>query len=190
MTYSQYLCPNEPNPEVAFHYLIKCVEPIILAMAKKRNIFLHEPLIRLLSDAIRHADQSFDCSVVPDDQKPNSFFLIMIQNEVEKQFDNYVKKRAREERLHHVLEINFDETVPRISTPAKNSHIQMPFPAFTETEYTLYRMHIIHGYSLSHIAERHRVSQKTVLQWKQRTIETLSRHYMRSSSQSDKNRYC
>lgn len=187
MTYSQHLFPNCTSAEAAFHHLLKCVEPIILTMAKKQNILLHESLIRSLSDAVHHADQSFDCSLVPDDQEPNSFFLVMLQMEIDKQFDHYVTERAKEERLHHLHEMSLDKPASRICDPSKNAHIPMTFPAFTETEYTLYRMHIIHGYSLNHIAERHRVSQKTVLQWKQRTIEKLSRHYLHSARHCDKN---
>ncbi|MCO7174922.1 helix-turn-helix domain-containing protein [Sporolactobacillus kofuensis] len=184
MTYSQHLRPDISNSKQAFDHLLRTCQPLIRSLTKKYAFLLHErvthELILECQRIIREVDQIFDPTQVPKGITSERYFFNLLRQRMREQLKHYVKKK---------LATSYCDLVQETQSPYKirrkhisyhpTPHVPPFFPSFTENQYTFYRMHIIHGYSIQQIAAMHRVSQQTVRRWKRQTQHVLKNHFQR-----------
>lgn len=180
MTYSQNMKPGFPNQEFAFEQLLKRCQPLIHSSVQKYMIVFQErvtqELVHECRKAIWLADQSFDPDDVSPGKNPDDLFNASLRTAIKKQLDQYVKKKSVK-HYQLVQETNHDYKLRQERIPQKEPLFQLSFPSFTETEYNFYRMYMIHGYSISQIARKHRVTAHTVHNWRRQTMNTLRNHF-------------
>ncbi|WP_157800183.1 sigma-70 family RNA polymerase sigma factor [Sporolactobacillus pectinivorans] len=182
MSYSDLFAKNCGSKEQTFEVLHEKYRPLIYSLARKAlnnsslslQNFDWKDMIQEGVVAIWHADQSFDVSKVSSGRTAESVFQCYLKRTVQRSLRRYIQNHQKHAAANRLIDSHehFDHIVHSVPISAQLTRSMIRF-TLSHTEYSFYRLHILHGYSIREISEIHGVCPGTVYLWKKQLISKI-----------------